>query len=86
MSHQTDHPDCYDEHGRPLFDLAEIDEALCRGSLAIGTACGHCQKCKAAAFDWIESNCSAMGEWAIIVTGQHDIMKAIQQVARKDDQ
>lgn len=24
MSHQADHPDCYDDHGRPLFDANEI--------------------------------------------------------------
>ncbi|MBR9800287.1 hypothetical protein GYB59_00675 [bacterium] len=86
MTHQTDHEDCYDEHGRPLFDFAEIEEAICRGSLALGTSCGHCQKCKAAAFDWLVENSPALDEWAVIITGQHDVMKAVKQVAREDGQ
>lgn len=63
--------------------LIQDGDTQCRGCFIAGNACGQCQKCKAAAFDWICSNSTAMDEWAILQTGHHDIMRAIMQQCRK---
>lgn len=55
------------------------DDSVCRGSFGLGTACGECRKCKAHAFEWLCSNSTALGEWAVLQTGKHDVMAAIKE-------
>ena len=65
------------------IEESEDGNTQCRGCFSLGNACGQCQKCKSAAFDWICSNSTAMDEWAVLRTGYHDIMRAIMQQCRK---
>ena len=58
------------------------DSTRCKGSMRLGTACGHCIRCKAAAFDWLREHSNALDYWAVMQTGQHDLMKAVMQKAK----
>lgn len=60
----------------------ETGEAVCRGSIQLGTACGGCQRCKAAAWDWICHNLAAVDYWAVMRTGRHDPMRAVLAAAK----
>lgn len=59
------------------------DDVVCRGSLTLGNGCGQCQKCKAAAFDWLCHNNTALDYWAVMRTGEHNPMKAVIQAIRE---
>ena len=70
-----------------LDDLMRNHEAMGRCVSIYSRAAEALQELqrKAAAFDWLCANLPAVDYWAVMMTGQHDPLRAVEQAKREDE-
>jgi len=69
----------------PWIGGNNYSDIICRGCFSLGSACGHCTKCKAEAFDWLCVNFAPLDYWAVMRTGRHDVIGAIKDAMNGKD-